>query len=519
MEHEAGESHTKDGHDFPAESNSTCYEFTHVLGYQFARDETCSSTPPGESLAQSLHAELYDLLTLGQTQDPLPWLHLPLQHVTALLDTDYDKRLWRPLANYILYDGRDRLLRLGRLDLVRTALNAVFSWLPDFPGSPPSEPKWKRERWVCLTRLGDLAVSEGNLLEAQRLLGESLDLFERDEIAQSDINWDSRQAQQLFSESLHLFKRLAESDLGNDEWQRSLPVSLDGLGAMAESSGNTSESHRIFFQSLGIRKRLAESAPGNVEPQRDLSVSLEKLGNLAVSDDDLPKARCLFTESLDIRKRLAESDLGNAVWQRDLSVSFEKLGDVAVAEQNLSEAKRLFRESLTIVQLLTENDSHKLEWQHDLSVSLEKLGDVAVSEDDLPSAKRFFAESLDIRRSLCASDGGNALWQRDLSVSLGRLGEVAESEGLMDEAECLFEESLGIRQSLAESDPSNAAWQRDLSVSHWRMADILKEMEPPQAREHLQQAHDTLARLVEAGLFVSREDREFLEKLRGKLEE
>ena len=73
------------------------------------------------------------------------------------------------------------------------------------------------------------------------------------------------------------------------------------------------------------------------------------------------------------------------------------------------------------------------------------------------------------------------------------------------------------RQQLAESDPANAAWQRDLWVSHWRVAKVLEQLESPEAIISWRYAHDILAGMVSAGLFVSAQDLGFLKQLRIKI--
>jgi tetratricopeptide (TPR) repeat protein len=358
-------------------------EFTHVLGYRFARDEQASDGELRDSFANAVHQQLLVILVVkSSSHEGLTDL---LQHAAALLRTDHDQRLYWPLANYLLYDGCNRLVSLGRLDRVTAALDAVRAWFDRFPTEKTAEAIWQRERSVVFNRLGDLATAQGNLPEAQR----------------------------LFSESLRIAQRLAESDPANAEWQRDLSVSFNRLGDLATAQGNLPEAQRLFGESLRIAQLLTESDPANAEWQRDLSVSFNKLGDLATAQGNLPEAQRLFGESLRIRQRLAESDPANAEWQRDLSVSFNRLGDLATAQGNLPEAQRLFGESLRIAQLLAESDPANAQGQRDLWVSYWRIANV-MERQNLPEASDYWQNALVTLERMMAA--GLFVSEQDLSV-------------------------------------------------------------------------------------------------------
>ena len=320
-------------------------EFTHVLGYRFARNETSSDPGLRQRLAAWAHQRLTGALKPGGDTGEVSDL---LQHASALLRMDDDQRLWWPLAYSLLYDAHDRVVSLGRSDWTYTALSAVSAWFEGFPRERFDEPEWQREQSVCFNRRGDLATAQGNLPEAQR----------------------------LFSDALRIAQRLADSDPGNAAWQRDLSVSLNKLGAVATAQGNLPETQRLFSEALRIAQRLADSDPGNAQWQRDLSVSFDNLGNLATSQGNLPEAQRLFGECHRILQRLADSDPGNAQWQRDLSVSLNKLGGLATVQGNLPEAQRLFSEALRIRERLADSDPGNAEWQRDLWVSHWRVANV-----------------------------------------------------------------------------------------------------------------------------------------------
>ena len=85
------------------------WQFTHVLGYRFARDETGSDARMRLRLATALDAQLKEMLTAANAQPTAHQVPRQLEHISALLRADFDQSLWYPLANEVLFDVYDRL--------------------------------------------------------------------------------------------------------------------------------------------------------------------------------------------------------------------------------------------------------------------------------------------------------------------------------------------------------------------------------------------------------------------------
>jgi hypothetical protein len=98
---------------------------------------------------------------------------------------------------------------------------------------------------VSLNKLGALAVAQGNLPEAQRLIGEGL----------------------------RIRQRLADSDPGNAAWQRDLSYVYTVLGQLFMKQEKWADALPLLEKSLAIDERLAASDPTNVTWQKDVRVS------------------------------------------------------------------------------------------------------------------------------------------------------------------------------------------------------------------------------------------------------
>ena len=365
------------------------WQFTHVLGYRFARKETDSDPALREGLGRWLRGHLTAALAANTGGDGPISLTRALEHADALLRADDDHRLWGPLASYALYDAHDRLVDLGRLALVKLGLGAVAGWQERLPADKAEEPYWLRERSSLLARQGDVLSVQGDLAGALA----------------------------AYREGLAIAQRLAAADPSNAGWQRDLSVSNSKVGDVLSAQGDLAGALAAYRESLAVRQRLAAADPSNAGWQRDLSVSHSKVGDVLRDQGDLAGALAAYREGLAMAKRLAAADPSNAGWQRDMAVSHNKLGDVMRAQGDLAGALAAYREDLAIAQRLAAADPSNAGWQRDLSFSLTRMAQFHERQSNRTEALRFAGESLEIDERLAALDPTNATWQKDVAVS------------------------------------------------------------------------------------------------------
>jgi tetratricopeptide (TPR) repeat protein len=239
---------------------------------------------------------------------------------------------------------------------------------------------------------------------------------------------DLSEAQRLFTESLLLAQCLTESDPANAFWQRGVTLSLNRLGGLAVAQGDLIAAEGHFTASYKNSERLMVLDPANADWQRDLAFCLCSLGDVAFAQRDLTAASRYFNASLEISERLTASDPANADWQRDLAGILIRLGDLAVAQGEGTAAAQHFDASVKIRERLAASDPANAILLRDLYVALEKHGSLAVPLKDMPITQRYVAGGLKISESLGVSDPDNATWQRDLWVSYWRLANLMERQ-------------------------------------------------------------------------------------------
>jgi tetratricopeptide (TPR) repeat protein len=117
----------------------------------------------------------------------------------------------------------------------------------------PANAEWQRDLSVCLTKVGDVLVDQGNLIEGL----------------------------QAYRASLTIAERLAKADPGNAAWQHDLSASYERAGNVLKAQGHLPEALQAYRDSLTIAERLAKADPSNADWQRGLQISIGKIGGLA----------------------------------------------------------------------------------------------------------------------------------------------------------------------------------------------------------------------------------------------
>ena len=272
----------------------------------------------------------------------------------------------------------------------------------------------------------------------------------------------------LFTDVLSYARRACEQ-LETPERLRDLSVSLDNVGNILRSRGDTSGALERYEASLVIRRQLLadEETPDRL---RDVSVSLNKVGKVLRFRGDTTGALARYEESLLIRRQLLE-DEATPERLRDVSISLNNVGNILETRDDTTGALERYEESLVIACQLLE-DEETPERLRDVSISLNNVGNILEGRGDTSGALERYEESLVIRRQLL-EDEETPERLRDVSESLTNVGNILRSRGDTSGALERYEESLVIdRQLLA--DEATPQRLRDVSVSLTNVGNILK---------------------------------------------
>ena len=395
------------------------------------------------------------------------------------------------LINYMLFDLRDKLTPIGRLDLLDGVARQAAAYFEQLPGERVSAES-ERNRGVALENVGNVRLAQGDLAGALAAYEARFAIAER--LARQDpanAGWQRdltvshskiggvRQAQgdlagalAAYEADLAITERLARQDPANAEWQRDLSVSHSQIGGVRQAQGDLAGALAAYEAYLAIAERLARQDPANAGWQRDLSISHNKIGEVRQAQGDLAGALAAYEAGLAIAERLARQDPANAEWQRDLSISHNQIGGVRQAQGDLAGALAAYEAGLAIAERLARQAPANAGWQRDLSSSHQNIGRVRQAQGDLAGALAAYEAGLAICERLARQDPANAEWQHNLALIQQDIGGVRQAQGDLAGALAAYEAALAIAERLARQDPANAQWQRDLSISHEKIGEV-----------------------------------------------
>jgi eukaryotic-like serine/threonine-protein kinase len=312
------------------------------------------------------------------------------------------------ILEYLLYDLRDELRPLGRLDIVEDAEARVDAYYQEL-GTEEGNLRTLRNQAVAQGSKGDRLLAQGDLAGSLREYQASLESF---------------------AGLVSSFPEISE--IQRDDLQRDVSVAHMRVGKVLLAQGNLDPALQESKEALTIRAGLVSSDPSNTAWQWDLASSHSQVGAVLQAQGYLNAALLEYQEALNVMERLTASDLSNTGWLRDLAGSHNNLGALLEAKGELSAAMKEFREAFSIIEGLSASDSSNTSWLRDLARSHNNLGSLLELQGDLESASVEYQEALSIMERLTGLDPSNADWQEDLAGIQANMDRLLLARGTLD---------------------------------------------------------------------------------------
>jgi serine/threonine protein kinase len=347
------------------------------------------------------------------------------------------------LMDFMLVDLRDKLLPIGKLDLLDTIAQKARTYYEGHADT--NDPIDRQNRAAALQNLGDVLVDRGDLPSAMG----------------------------AYRSALVIQQTLLAAMPDDEGLQRALGITYERIGEVLAKQGDDPGALASYRAGFAISALLAAAKPDDAERQNDLAVSHKWVGGSLLVQGQIPAALVEFRAALALAQRASAAVPTNLDWQRGVSVAHSRIGDSLLQQGDAAGALVEYRASMALNQKLAATDPTNMRWQLDLVRAHQEIGEVIRAQGDLATALTEYRAARALAEKLVANDPTNATWLREIETSRNRAGETLEALKDLPGALVEFRAALAIAETLAATDATNATWQRDLAVGHEKVAGVL----------------------------------------------
>ena len=350
------------------------------------------------------------------------------------------------LINDMLFDLKDRLEPIGRLELlagVSDSANRYFEQLKDAPGGSP-----ELQRALALASSGDIAVFRGDSIKARAALAESLTIL----------------------------NRLAVAGGGNDRSKVfSGLASVASLQAKAHGRlGSRIEQESVLREALAT---IGKEPAANVPPSASAALN-ESLGDYFYESKNYTEAESHYRRFLDWQTRAVETEAGNLRLQQPRVWAMTKLARALAAQKQPGPAGESWAAAQALAAKLYAEHPENREFLHDQAVVIGDRAEALATAGDFAAARTGYGDYLARMEELGRHDATNTKWQWDLSNACVELADAeakdkssAAAPGLLPSD--LLLRAITIREQLVRIDSKNLKWHDSLYKARKRLLNVL----------------------------------------------
>ncbi len=418
------------------------------------------------------------------------------------------------LIHFMVFELRDKLAALGRLDILTDLGSAAMEYFAAVPDTELSESELSR-RSRMLYQIGEVRVRQGDLQEAQAPFEESLALAQRlADLAPDDgerlfelgqahfwvgyVSWeqgDFAAARGPFEDYLEISRQLVTLDPTNLDWRQELSYAHSNLGSLDQAEGAFAAALGQFLAALEIDQQLVAAQPKSqsrselAATHNTVGVVLRELGRLEESGQHL-------RADLAIRREMVAEAPEDPRTQNFLGISHGHLGIHLFLLGDRQAAAEHFQAQREIFGRLAAHDPANSAWRYKLVLGHLNLVRSSLAGDDLAAAKEFAQQACQGIEDLLADDSTMHKWRRTQGICLYHRALLHKLDG-DPEARAAVLEAIQILTQLADEQPRNRPVHRWLSLSYLLLGSV--ENTADAARAAFELALASIAPLTQSG--------------------
>jgi tetratricopeptide (TPR) repeat protein/tRNA A-37 threonylcarbamoyl transferase component Bud32 len=387
------------------------------------------------------------------------------------------------LVHFLLYDLREKLDTVGRLDVLSGVADRVESYYLTTAEGRAAQPATLRARAELDDLRAAVASSAGKGPEADRHLDRGMSLIERvpsgpraDEVRAtlfaSMSSRASKRGELVSARALALKAAVVRRGLRADDAEQQhrndmeLSAALNRAAILAERLGQPSDAESEWKEALDLLERYRARDPDDLDAAVRLGEIQLGAGQNRYRRGDLDGAQRALDRALATATALTGREPRNAKYHHLLSWTCISLSDLAVAHGHFAAAQALSERGRESARLISTIEPASAIWQSILGRAEMNLGQLALERADWSVAVHHLKAARTVYEQVFARDTGNRESRRSLAVAIARLAEAETELDHIREARAAWHAALAHFASMAETGTpkSRMEWANGLRL-------------------------------------------------------
>jgi len=365
------------------------------------------------------------------------------------------------LIEHTLFDLRDKLDPIGKLDLLSSTYEAVDQYYKKLGNSNMSDDVYFRIA-AYHTNNGDYFKRTGSLSKAE----------------------------QHYEKALEIIKKLVKKKPKDSLLQRNYAIVYSELGTVMEAKGNDQRAFTYMLKAHRILKDQSSANPTNEQLKFELAKSYAKLGNIQRTQKNSSIVVKNFDTALQIMNTLIDGQNKNEQWLNDKAILHTTYGAYLSFLNMPKKALEQLQEALNIRKELIDRYPENYLYKYALSETYQYLGKLYLSKlHNMDEAKNFLQKAQKIMNELVKYDPTNTFWVNNLARGYDALGRLLMELNQVDQAISYYDKSIQILYQLILQDPDNISLKEEFALESSKLGDIYFERgEEGKAKKYLEKA-------------------------------
>jgi hypothetical protein len=383
------------------------------------------------------------------------------------------------LIDFMLFDLRDRLAAIGRLDALDGVGAKVDAYYRTVAADAGVDPATVRRRARALAILGVVAQRRGDLDGAATPSALSLALTARlvpagapDDLEAFAAGWiqlgDIYQARSDVGNALAAYgiaRRFAEqmsaASPTSAAWSFAVAQSHERLGRLAEVRGDHPTKTAEYGAVRVVLAPVVARGDATDAMQRLYADGLEKLADDAYERSDFAAAQAGYEDARAIWRRVSAAHPDDAGARHGVGRQTMWVGMMEMLRDQLDDADAEYRAAGAIFDDLVAREPGNVEWLGSVEMLHKQRASLAEDRHDKRAELAETEAALVVAKQVAAHAPANPDYQRDVAMSSLDLGEMQDELGDRASAEQTCRAALAIADGLGARDPGNRDWETD----------------------------------------------------------